>query len=156
MSVWSVFPVMQWKTTLKPLSEKTRKWNVTGDIFYCLIFFTKSWGENFSLTTHLFRGYNSSVHTVKIRKFKLLYFKNERRYGARNFVKDLFLGHLQPGVDKNWEGLAVLIIEFDDVMVKHSVGGYLPRSSLLPPAGTLVTRAYIKGSTYSSNILSVY
>ena len=59
-------------------------------------------------------------YTVKIQKFKLVYryFQNERRYGARNFYKDVFLGHLQPGVDKNSEGLAILILEFDDVMVK--------------------------------------
>ena len=63
-------------------------------------------------------------YTVKIQKFKLVYFQNERRYGARNSYKDLFLGHLQPGVDKNSEGLAILILEFDDVMVKkQSVAG---------------------------------
>ena len=57
-------------------------------------------------------------YTVKIQKFKLVYFQNERRYGARNSYKDVFLDHLQPGVDKNSEGLAILILEFDDVMVK--------------------------------------
>ena len=57
-------------------------------------------------------------YTVKIQKFKLVYFQNERRYGARNSYKDVFLGHLQPDVDKNSEGLAILILEFDDVMVK--------------------------------------
>ena len=57
-------------------------------------------------------------YTVKIQKFKLVYFQNERRYGARNSYKDVFLGHLQPGVDKNSEGLAILILEFDDVTVK--------------------------------------
>ena len=57
-------------------------------------------------------------YTVKIQKFKLVYFQNERRYGARNFYNDVFLGHLQPGVDKNSEGLAILILEFEDVMVK--------------------------------------
>ena len=57
-------------------------------------------------------------YTVKIQKFKFVYIQNERRYGARNFYKDLFLGHLQPGVGKNSEGLAILILEFDDVMVK--------------------------------------
>ena len=56
-------------------------------------------------------------YTVKIQKFKLVYFQNERRYGARNSYKDVFLGHLQPGVDKNSEGLAILILEFD-IMVK--------------------------------------
>ena len=29
----------------------------------------------------------------------MLYFQNERRYGARNVYNDLFQGHLQPGVD---------------------------------------------------------
>ena len=57
-------------------------------------------------------------YTVKIQKIKLVYFQNERRYGARNSYKDVFLGHLQPGVDKNSEGLAILILEFDDIMVK--------------------------------------
>ena len=57
-------------------------------------------------------------YTVKIQKFKLVYFQNERRYEARNSYKDVFLGHLQPGVDKNSEGLAILILEFDDIMVK--------------------------------------
>ena len=57
-------------------------------------------------------------YTVKIQKIKLVYFQNERRYGARNSYKDVFLGHLQSGVDKNSEGLAILILEFDDVMVK--------------------------------------
>ena len=57
-------------------------------------------------------------YTVKIQKFKFVYIQNERRYGARNFYKDVFLGHLQPGVGKNSEGLAILILEFDDVMVK--------------------------------------
>jgi len=55
---------------------------------------------------------------VKIRKFKMLYFQNERFYGAGNFYKDLCFGHLQPGVHKNSEGLAIFILEFDDVMVK--------------------------------------
>ena len=54
---------------------------------------------------------------VKIRKFKMLYFLNERRHGTRNLQKDLFLGHLQPGVG-NSKDLAILILEFDDVTVK--------------------------------------
>ena len=37
---------------------------------------------------------------VKIWKFKMLYFLNERRHGTQNLPKNLFLGHLQPGVDK--------------------------------------------------------
>ena len=46
------------------------------------------------------------------------FFQNKRRYKAGNFYKDLLFGHLQPGVHKNSEGLAILILEFDDVMVK--------------------------------------
>lgn len=42
--------------------------------------------ESFSLTRHC----------VKIRKFKMLYFQKERRYGAGNFEEGLFLGQLQP------------------------------------------------------------
>ena len=45
-------------------------------------------------------------------------FQNERHYGAGKFFTDLFLGHLQPGVDKNSEGPAIFILQFDDVMVK--------------------------------------
>ena len=55
---------------------------------------------------------------VIIRKFKMLYFLNKRHHGTRNLQKDLFLGHLQPGVGKNSKGLAILILEFDDVTVK--------------------------------------
>jgi len=46
------------------------------------------------------------------------HFQNERHYGTGKFFTDLFLGHLQPGVDINSEGLAIFILEFDDVMVK--------------------------------------
>jgi len=38
--------------------------------------------------------------------------------GAGNFYKDVFFGHLQPSVHKNSEGLSILNLEFDDVMVK--------------------------------------
>ena len=65
------------------------------------------YGESFSLTRHLCRGYNRGVtHYVKIRKLKMLYSQNERRYGAENFEKDLFLGQLHPtGIYKNSEDL---------------------------------------------------
>ena len=43
--------------------------------------------------------------------------RKERRHGTRNLEKDLFLGHLQPPVDKNSEELAILILEFDDNLV---------------------------------------
>ena len=55
---------------------------------------------------------------VTIRKFKMLYFRNERRHGTRNLTKDLFLGHLPPPKDKNSKHLEVLILEFDEVTVK--------------------------------------
>lgn len=48
----------------------------------------------------------------------MLRLQNERHYGAGKFYIDLFLGHLQPGVDKNSEGLAIFILEFDDFGVK--------------------------------------
>ena len=51
-------------------------------------------------------------------RFLFFIFLNERFYGAGNFYKDLFFGHLQPGVHKNLKGLAILFLEFDDVMVK--------------------------------------
>ena len=39
--------------------------------------------------------------TVKIRKFKLLYFRHEICYGNANLYKDLFFVYLQPSVNKN-------------------------------------------------------
>ena len=56
--------------------------------------------------------------TVKIWKFKMLYGQNERCYGTENFYKDLFFGPIQPGIYEHSEGLAILILEFDTVMVK--------------------------------------
>ena len=58
------------------------------------------------------------THAVKIWKFKMLYVQNERCYGAENFYKDLFFGPIQPGIYEHSEGLAILILEFDTVMVK--------------------------------------
>ena len=40
-------------------------------------------------------------HTVKTRKLKLLYFRNETCYGTGNLYKDLFFVYLQPSVNKN-------------------------------------------------------
>ena len=48
----------------------------------------------------------------------MLYFQNERRYEARNVYNDLFLGDRQPGIDKSSGDPAILILEFDDVVVK--------------------------------------
>ena len=48
----------------------------------------------------------------------MLYVQNERRCGARNVYNDLFLGHLQTGVDKSSWDLAILILEFDVVLEK--------------------------------------
>ena len=39
--------------------------------------------------------------TVKTRQFKLLYFRNETRYGDGNLFKDLLFVYLQPSVSKN-------------------------------------------------------
>ena len=50
--------------------------------------------------------------TVKTRKFKLLYFRNETCFGAGNLYKDLFSIYLQPGVNKN------RTLQYDDVIVK--------------------------------------
>ena len=55
---------------------------------------------------------------VEIAKFKMLYFEHERRDRTGNLPKDLFLGRLQPGVDKNSEDLTIIILEFVDVTVK--------------------------------------
>ena len=38
--------------------------------------------------------------------------------GLETSTKIYFFGHLQPGVHKNLEGLDILILEFDDVIVK--------------------------------------
>ena len=38
--------------------------------------------------------------TVKIRKFKLSYFRNETCYGTGKMYKDLFFVYLQPSVNK--------------------------------------------------------
>jgi len=48
----------------------------------------------------------------------MLYFQNERRCRARNVYNDLFLGHLQTGVDKSSGDHAILIFEFDVVVEK--------------------------------------
>ena len=40
-------------------------------------------------------------HTVKTRKFKLLYFRNEICQGNGNLLKDLFFAYPQPSVNKN-------------------------------------------------------
>ena len=53
--------------------------------------------------------------TVKTRKFKLLYFRNETSYGNGNLYKDLFLVYLQPSVNKNSQNLAIFTLQFDDV-----------------------------------------
>ena len=46
---------------------------------------------------------------VTIRKFKMLYFRNEKRHRTGNLQKDLFPGHLQPPLDKNSEDHVILI-----------------------------------------------
>ena len=56
--------------------------------------------------------------TVKTRKFKLLYFRNETCYGNGNLYKDLLFVYLQPSVNKNSYKLAILTFQFDDVTVK--------------------------------------
>ena len=56
--------------------------------------------------------------TVKTRKFKLLYFRNETSYGNGNLYKDLLFVCLQPSVNKNSYKLAILTFQFDDVTVK--------------------------------------
>ena len=50
-------------------------------------------------------------------EIKKAVFRNKRHHGTRNLEKDLFLGNLQPPVDKNSEDLAILILEFDDNLV---------------------------------------
>ena len=56
--------------------------------------------------------------TVKTRKSKLLYFRNETCYGIGNLYKDLLFVYLQPSVNKNWWNLAILTLQFDNVTVK--------------------------------------
>ena len=57
-------------------------------------------------------------HTVKTRKFKLLYFRNETCYGNGKLHKDLLFLYLQPSVNKNSWNLAILTLQFDEVNVK--------------------------------------
>ena len=47
--------------------------------------------------------------------------KFERRHRTGNLKKGLNLGHLQPPFDKNFEDLAILILEFVDVTRKSVV-----------------------------------
>ena len=54
---------------------------------------------------------------MTIPKFKMLYFRKGRRHGTENLKNNLFLGLLQPPLDKNSEDLAILILQFDDVTV---------------------------------------
>ena len=61
---------------------------------------------------------NLVSRTVKIRKFKLLYFRNTTCYGNHNVYKDLLSVYLQPSVNKNSYKLAILTFQFDDVTVK--------------------------------------
>ena len=56
--------------------------------------------------------------TVKTRKFKLLYFRNETCFGTGNLHKDIFSIYRQPSVNKNSSNLVVLTLQFDDVIVK--------------------------------------
>ena len=56
----------------------------------------------------------------------MLHLQHERRYRTENWLKDLFLGHLRPGIDKNSEDLAILILEFDDVTVKTTYKKKVP------------------------------
>ena len=56
--------------------------------------------------------------TVKTRKFKLLYFRNETCYGNGNLYKDLLFVYLQDCVNENSYKLAILTLQFDDVTVK--------------------------------------
>ena len=58
---------------------------------------------------------------VTIRKFKMLYFRNEGHHGTAYLQKDLFLSLLQLHIDKKSEYLATLILEFDDVTKKPSI-----------------------------------
>ena len=56
--------------------------------------------------------------TVKTRKLKLLYFRNETCYGNENVYKDLLFVYLQPNVNQNLQNLAILTLQFEDVTVK--------------------------------------
>ena len=53
------------------------------------------------------------------RKVTIRKFRNERRRGTENLKKDLFLGHLQPPLDKNSKHLAILNLGFDEATEDH-------------------------------------
>ena len=55
--------------------------------------------------------------TVKTRKFKLLYFRNETCYRNGNWYKDLLFVYLQPSISKNSKNLAILTLQFDVITV---------------------------------------
>ena len=69
--------------------------------------------------------------TVKTRKFKLLYFRNETCYGNGNSNKDLLFVYLQPSVNKNSKSLAILTFQFDDVTVKTIYTVAIPQANFL-------------------------
>ena len=71
----------------------------------------KSRGETFYIPTLLSR-------TVKIRKFKLLYFRDETCFGAENLYKELFSIYLKPSVNKKSQNLAFFTLQSGDVTVK--------------------------------------
>ena len=54
----------------------------------------------------------SVSRTVKTRKFKLLYFRNETCYGNGNLCKVLFFVYLQPSVSKNSQNFAILTLQW--------------------------------------------
>ena len=56
--------------------------------------------------------------TVKNRKFKLLYFRNETCYGNGILYKDLLFVYLQPSLNQNSLNPAIVTLQFDDVTVK--------------------------------------
>ena len=67
----------------------------------------------------------------------MLYFLNERCHGTRNLQKDLPLGPLQLGVNKNSKDLLIWILEFDDVTIKPVTQSLVTKQDIL--AGFHVT-----------------
>ena len=57
--------------------------------------------------------------TVTIPKIQNAAFFKQKTSRNWKLEKDLFLGHLQPPLDKNSKDLAILILEFDDLTVSR-------------------------------------
>ena len=86
--------------------------------------------------------------TVKTRKFKLLYFRNETCYGNGNLYKDLLFVYLQPSLNQNSLNPAIVTLQFDDVTVKTIYWKFdLPVRSVAKKDDTSPTHPWVTSRT---------